>query len=169
MRGHAPPQWAGLKFFNVYGPNEYHKGAMRSVVAQIYPRAKAGDAVTLFKSHNPHYADGGQMRDFIYVKDVDAVAAWLLANPQVNGVFNLGSGQARSFKDLAEAAFRAAGHAPKIDFIDTPAAIRDQYQYFTEAQMGRLRAAGYSAAFTPLEAGVGDYVNGYLATPDPYR
>jgi ADP-L-glycero-D-manno-heptose 6-epimerase len=168
-RGHAPLQWAGLKFFNVYGPNEYHKGGMRSVVAQIYPRARAGEAVTLFKSHNPDYADGGQMRDFIYVKDVEAVAAWLLDHPEVNGVFNLGSGQARSFRDLADATFRAAGHAPKIGFIDTPAAIRDQYQYFTEAKMGRLRDAGYRAAFTPLEAGVGDYVNGYLAAADPYR
>ncbi len=168
LRGHAPTQWAGLKFFNVYGPNEHHKGGMKSVVAQIYPRAKAGETVTLFKSHNPDYADGGQLRDFIYVKDIEAVIAWLLARP-VSGLFNLGSGQARSFKDLAEATFRAAGHAPKIAYIDTPAAIRDQYQYFTEAKMERLRRAGYQAAFTTLEDGVAAYVAGYLGTADPYR
>ena len=168
-RGHAPLQWAGLKFFNVYGPNEYHKGAMRSVISQIYPRARDGQTVTLFKSHNPDYADGGQLRDFIYVKDVDAVADWLLDHPEVNGVFNLGSGQARSFKDLAEATFHAAGQAPKIAYVDTPAALRDQYQYFTEAQMGRLRAVGYGAAFTTLEDGVGDYVTNYLSAVDPYR
>jgi ADP-L-glycero-D-manno-heptose 6-epimerase len=168
-RGDAPRQWAGLKFFNVYGPNEYHKGSMKSVVAQIWPKAGAGETVTLFRSHNPQYPDGGQLRDFVYVKDVEAVVDWLLCRPEVCGVFNLGSGQARSFKDLAEATFKAAGHAPKIAYVDTPEAIRGQYQYFTEADMSRLRAAGYARPFTTLEGGVADYVAGYLSKADPYR
>ena len=168
-RGHAPVQWAGLKFFNVYGPNEHHKGGMKSVVAQIWPSARAGETVTLFRSHNPRYADGGQLRDFVYVKDVEQVVGWLLANPQVSGVYNLGSGAARSFRDLADATFRAAGHAPKIAYVDTPEVIRDKYQYFTEADMSRLRAASYAAAFTTLEDGVADYVAGYLSKDDPYR
>lgn len=168
-KGHAPAQWAGLKFFNVYGPNEYHKGTMKSVVAQIWPKAAKGETVTLFRSHNPNYADGGQLRDFVYVKDCEAVIAWLLANPQVSGVYNLGTGEARSFKDLALATFRAAGRNPDIHFVDTPEVIRDKYQYFTEADMSRLRAAGYAAPFTTLEAGVADYVGGYLSAADPYR
>lgn len=168
-KGHAPAQWAGLKFFNVYGPNEYHKGTMKSVVAQIWPKAAKGEAVTLFRSHNPNYADGGQLRDFVYVKDCEAVIAWLLANPQVSGVYNLGTGEARSFKDLALSTFRAAGRNPDIHFVDTPEVIRDKYQYFTEADMSRLRAAGYAAPFTTLEAGVADYVGGYLSAADPYR
>jgi ADP-L-glycero-D-manno-heptose 6-epimerase len=168
-RGHAPRQWAGLKFFNVYGPNEYHKGTMKSVAAQIWPTARTGRTVTLFKSHNPDYSDGGQMRDFVYVKDVEAVVAWLLAHEAVCGVFNLGSGQARSFRALAEATFQAAGHAPKIAYVDTPELIRDKYQYFTEADMTRLRAAGYDRPFTSLESGIADYVSSYLAKDDPYR
>jgi ADP-L-glycero-D-manno-heptose 6-epimerase len=168
-RGHAPRQWAGLKFFNVYGPNEYHKGSMKSVVAHIWPKARAGYTVDLFRSHNPAYADGGQLRDFVYVKDAARVAAWLLAHEAVSGVFNLGTGQARSFKDLAEATFRAAGHPPAIAYVETPETIRDKYQYFTEADMTRLRAAGYEHPFTDLEAGVADYVSTYLAAADPYR
>jgi ADP-L-glycero-D-manno-heptose 6-epimerase len=167
-RGFAPPQWAGLKFFNVYGPNEYHKGGMKSVLAQIWPTARTGRTVTLFKSHHPEYPDGGQLRDFVYVKDVERVAAWLLAHPKVSGVFNLGSGEARSFKDLAEATFRAAGHAPKIAYVDTPETIRAGYQYFTEADMNRLRAAGYDQPSVNLDEGVADYV-AYLAKDDPYR
>ena len=167
-RGQAPPQWAGLKFFNVYGPNEYHKGTMRSVVDQLYPRAARGEPVTLFKSHREGVPDGGQRRDFVYVKDCAEVVAWLLQAPAAAGVFNLGTGQARSFKDLAEAVFKAVGREAQIVYIDTPAAIRDRYQYFTEARMGRLRAAGYDTPFTPLEEGVADYVNGYLSRPDPY-
>jgi ADP-L-glycero-D-manno-heptose 6-epimerase len=167
-RGFAPPQWAGLKFFNVYGPNEYHKGGMKSVLAQIWPTARTGRTVTLFKSHHPEYPDGGQLRDFVYVKDVERVAAWLLAHPKVSGVFNLGSGEARSFKDLAEATFRAAGHAPKIAYVDTPETIRAGYQYFTEADMNRLRAAGYDQPSVNLDEGVADYV-AYLAEDDPYR
>ncbi len=168
-RGHTPRQWAGLKFFNVYGPNEYHKGGMKSVVAQIWPTARTGRTITLFKSHNPDYADGGQLRDFVYVEDVEAVVGWLLAQATINGVFNLGSGEARSFKDLATATFKAAGYAPKIAYVDTPALIRDKYQYFTQADMTRLRATGYDGPFTGLEDGVQDYVSNYLAKDDPYR
>jgi ADP-L-glycero-D-manno-heptose 6-epimerase len=167
--GHAPPAWAGLKFFNVYGPNEYHKGGMKSVAAQIWPKVAAGEAITLFRSHHPDYADGGQLRDFVYVKDAARVAGWLVARDGTAGVYNLGSGKARSFKDLAEAVFRAAGRAPEIAYVDTPEAIRSQYQYFTEAKMQRLAALGYTAPFHTLEAGVADYVEGYLSTPDPYR
>ena len=165
----TPPQWAGLKFFNVYGPNEYHKGTMKSVVAQIFPRATAGEAVTLFRSHNPKFADGGQMRDFIYVRDCADVVAWLLKTPRVSGLFNLGTGQARTFLDLARAVFAAINRKPNIAYTDTPVEIRDKYQYFTEARMERLRAAGYTGAFTSLEDGVGDYVQRYLSAADPYR
>jgi ADP-L-glycero-D-manno-heptose 6-epimerase len=169
-RGAArPPQWAGLKFFNVYGPNEYHKGTMKSVVAQIFPRAFAGEAVTLFRSHNPKYADGGQMRDFVYVRDCADVVTWLLRTPRASGLFNLGTGQARTFLDLARAVFAAMNRKPNIVYIDTPAEIRDKYQYFTEARMERLRAAGYAAPFTSLEDGVSEYVQRYLGSADPYR
>jgi ADP-L-glycero-D-manno-heptose 6-epimerase len=168
-RGFAPPQWAGLKFFNVYGPNEYHKGAMRSVVHQLWPTAAKGEVVSLFRSHRSDYADGGQLRDFVYVKDCASICAWLLTAPQVNGVFNLGSGQARSFNDLAAAVFRMAGQTPRLTYVDTPLVIRDKYQYFTQARMDRLRAAGYAKPFTRLEDGVADYVGGYLMTDDPYR
>ncbi len=164
-----PKQWAGLKFFNVYGPNEYHKGAMKSVVAQIFPRALAGEAARLFKSHNPAYPDGGQKRDFVAVEDCVAMMLWLYDHPGVNGIFNSGSGKARSFADLAAAVFRALGKEPKIEFIDTPVEIRDKYQYFTEAKMARLRAAGYDRPATELEAGVKHYVQTYLAGPDPYK
>jgi ADP-L-glycero-D-manno-heptose 6-epimerase len=168
-RGSAPPQWAGLKFFNVYGPNEQHKGSMKSVVAQIWPRVAAGEAVSLFRSHRPDYADGGQLRDFVYVRDAAEVVAWLLASPQVNGIFNLGSGKARSFADLARAVFAAAGKEARIDYIDTPASIRDQYQYFTQADMTGLARAGWTKPFTELEAGVGDYVGRFLSQADPWR
>jgi ADP-L-glycero-D-manno-heptose 6-epimerase len=168
-RGHAPSQWAGLKFFNVYGPNEYHKGGMKSVVAQIWPKVQADQPVTLFRSHNPAYADGGQMRDFVFVDDVVDMVDWLLESPGVSGVFNAGSGQARSFLDLAHATFAAAGKTPQVDYVDTPESIRDKYQYFTEARMDRLRAAGFSGQSTPLEEGVRRYVQSFLATPDPYR
>lgn len=167
--GHAPSQWAGLKFFNVYGPNEYHKGGMKSVVAQIWPRVAAGEPVTLFRSHNPDYADGGQMRDFVFVDDVVDIVQWLLETPGVSGVFNAGSGQARSFLDLAKATFAAAGKTPSIAYVDTPEAIRDKYQYFTQAAMDRIRAAGFGGQSTPLEEGVRRYVQAFLATADPYR
>jgi len=168
-RGQSPSQWAGLKFFNVYGPNEGHKGAMKSVVAQIWPKVAAGETVSLFRSHRPDYADGGQMRDFVFVDDVVDIIAWLLETPAVSGVFNAGSGQARSFLDLAKATFAAAGKTPDIAYVDTPEVIRDRYQYFTEAQMERIRAAGYSGQSTPLEEGVRRYVQSYLSQPDPYR
>jgi len=167
-RGHAPPQWAGLKFFNVYGPNEEHKGSMKSVAAQIWPDVAAGRAVRLFKSYREGVADGGQLRDFVYVRDAADVIEWLAAKPEVSGIFNLGSGRARSFKDMAEAVFRAAGKAPQIEYAPMPEAIRDRYQYFTEARLDRLRRAGYEGQFTSLEDGIGDYVRGYLAQPDPY-
>jgi ADP-L-glycero-D-manno-heptose 6-epimerase len=168
-RGHKPMQWVGLKFFNVYGPNEDHKDGMKSVVAQIWPKIAAGEGVKLFKSHHPDYEDGGQLRDFVYVRDVADVVAWLADNPQVNGVYNLGSGRARAFKDLAEATFRATGRQPDIAYVDMPEVLRGKYQYFTQAKMDRLRAAGYNAPMTSLEDGVDDYVAGFLNTDDPYR
>jgi ADP-L-glycero-D-manno-heptose 6-epimerase len=164
-----PPQFVGLKFFNVYGPNEYHKGSQQSVVAQIYPHAAADAPYHLFRSHNPKYRDGGQMRDFIWVDDCVAVMMWLLDNPQVNGIFNVGTGRARTFLDLASAVYRALGKEPQIKYQDTPVAIRDKYQYFTEASMTRLHEAGYVKPFTPLEAGVTAYVQDYLARPDRYK
>ena len=167
--GRAPPAWAGLKFFNVYGPNEGHKGAMRSVVHQLHPRAAAGETVTLFRSHHPDFADGGQLRDFVYVRDCARVIAWMLEREELAGVFNLGTGQARSFLDLARAVFGAVGRQPDVAFVDTPESIRDKYQYFTEASMERLRALGWNEPFTPLEDGVADYVHGFLSRPDPYR
>jgi len=168
-KGKMPPQWAGLKFFNVYGPNEYHKGGQQSVVSHIFPHAESGGPAHLFRSHNANYPDGGQMRDFVYVKDVVDVMTWLLDHPEVSGLFNLGSGKARSFLDLANSVYRALGRDPFIKYIDTPLAIRDKYQYFTEARMERLRLAGYDRQFTPLEQGVTDYVTRYLAAADRYR
>ena len=134
-----PPQWAGLKFFNVYGPNEYHKGWQKSVATQFAPAAIKGEAVKLFKSLRPEYPDGGQQRDFIYVKDCADVMTWLYENPQVSGLFNVGTGQARNFAELAQALFSAAGTKPNIEYVDMPAALAPQYQYFTESSMGRLR------------------------------
>ncbi len=167
--GPRPPQWAGLKFFNVYGPNEYHKGSMKSVVAQIFPSARDGKAVRLFRSHHPDYEDGGQRRDFVFVDDCVRVVEWLLDNPQVNGLFNLGTGRARSFAELAAAVFAALDREPRIEYIDTPAEIRDKYQYFTQAKMDKLRRAGFTNAFTELEDGVGDYVRKYLSAENAYR
>jgi ADP-L-glycero-D-manno-heptose 6-epimerase len=168
-QGARPPQWAGLKFFNVYGPNEYHKGPMKSVVAQIYPRAAQGEYARLFRSHRADVPDGGQKRDFVYVGDSVEMMLWLFDHPEVSGLFNIGTGAARSFADLAAAVFRALGREPRIEYIDTPEPIRDKYQYFTEARMEKLRAAGYSRPATSLEEGVRDYLQSYLATADPYR
>jgi ADP-L-glycero-D-manno-heptose 6-epimerase len=167
--GPAPPQWAGLKFFNVYGPNEYHKGEMQSVVASSFPDAAAGRPVRLFKSHHPDYPDGGQLRDFVWVGDCVAVIQWLLSEPRVEGLFNIGTGEARSFADLAAATFAGLGLETKIDYIDTPAELREGYQYFTQAEMGRLRAAGFERSFTSLEEGVGRYVRNFLSRDDIYR
>ncbi len=167
-RGFAPPKWAGLRFFNVYGPNERHKGGQKSVVAHMYPKVRAGEAVRLFKSHNPQYEDGKQLRDFIFVKDVVDVIEWLIQGDRHGGVLNVGTGNARSFLDLAHATFAAAGKKPQVEFVDTPEAIRANYQYFTEANMNRLRDLGYERQFTPLEAGVAAYVSEDLA-PDADR
>ena len=165
----TPPQWVGLKFFNVYGPNEYHKGSMQSLVSKTFSVAAAGNPVTLFRSHDPKYPDGGQMRDFVYVQDCVAVMLWLLDHPDTSGLFNLGTGQARTFLDLIGSMFAALEMKPAFNWVDTPAEIRDRYQYFTQAEMGRLRAAGYHTEFMSVEDGVGAYVRHFLATDDPYR
>lgn len=167
--GVTPPQWAGLKFFNVYGPNEYHKGGQQSVPVQLFEQIRDTGRARLFRSHRPDYADGGQMRDFIWVGDCVSVMLWLYDNPEVKGIFNCGTGKARSFADLARATFAAMGANEDIHFIDTPEAIRNQYQYFTEADMKRLRAAGYDRPFTELEDGIRAYVRDFLAADDIYR
>ncbi len=163
-----PRQQVGLKFFNVYGPNEAHKGPMRSVVHQVHPVAARGEAFPLFRSHRPDVPDGGQTRDFVWVGDVVDVMLWLRDHPKVSGLFNLGSGKGRSFLDLATAVYAALGKNAAIAWRDTPEAIRDKYQYFTEAKMDRLRAAGYARSFTPLEEGVRKYVLDHLVKDDPY-
>ena len=164
-----PPQWAGLKFFNVFGPNEYHKGEMMSLIAKRFDDAKAGRSVRLFKSHRPGIADGDQRRDFIYVDDAVAVVRWLLDAPKVSGIFNVGTGVARSFRDLITCLFRALGCGPQIEYIDMPEAIRGQYQYFTQAEVDNLRGAGYNAGFTPLEDAVTRYATQFLDSADRYR
>ncbi len=158
----------GVKFFNVFGPNEYHKDDMRSVVHKSWGQIRETGKVRLFKSHRPEYADGGQLRDFVYVKDCVDALWWFLQNPQVNGIFNLGTGKARSWKDLVTAVFNALGRKPEIEYIDMPESIRGQYQYFTEARMEKLRGAGYTANARSLEEAVNDYVINYLEKPDPY-
>lgn len=158
----APLFWAGLKFFNVYGPNEYHKGRMASVILHAFRQITEKGEMKLFRSHRPDFADGGQMRDFVYVKDVVEVCMFLMHHRQNSGIYNLGSGKARMFKDLAESTFHAMGLEPKIDYIDTPIDIRDKYQYFTEADMSKLIGIGYDRPFHSLEEGVSDYVKNYL-------
>lgn len=164
-----PPQWAGLKFFNVFGPNEYHKGTMMSVLARRFDDIKAGRVVQLFKSHRDGIADGDQRRDFIYVDDVVRVIMWLLATPSVSGLFNVGTGKARSFRELMLAAYAALGTRPNIDYVDMPEQIRGSYQYFTESKVDRLHRAGYNGGFTTLEDAVKAYVGGYLDRPDRFR
>ena len=164
-----PPHWAGLKFFNVFGPNEYHKGAMMSVMAKRFDDIKTAKPVQLFKSHRGGIADGDQRRDFIYVEDVVRVILWLLASGNVNGIFNVGTGKARSFRDLIVAAYGALGISPNIEYIDMPVQIRNSYQYFTQASVDRLQAAGYNGGFTSLEDAVGVYVRNFLDQPDRYR
>ena len=154
--------WAGLKFFNVYGPNEYHKGRMASVIFHAYNQICSADQMKLFRSHNPDFADGEQMRDFIYVKDVINVCSFLMHHRRNSGIYNLGSGKARTFLDLATNTFRALNLEPQIDFIDTPVDIRDKYQYFTQAKMAKLRSIGYTHPFCTLEEGIQDYVKNYL-------
>jgi len=157
-----PPFWAGLKFFNVYGPNEYHKGRMASVIFHTYKQVCATGAMKLFRSHHKDYEDGEQQRDFIYVKDVVKVCQWLMEHRPANGLYNLGTGIARTFYDLATNTFHAMGKQPQISFVDTPADIRDKYQYFTEANMRKLKDAGYTDSFYTLEEGIEDYVQNYL-------
>jgi len=191
----APPFWAGLKFFNVYGPNEYHKGRMASMVFHGFNQVRKTGKVKLFRSHRPDYKDGGQLRDFIYVKDVAAVCYWLFSAMvnglpteassyitntedqsakegewaiEKNGLYNLGTGKARTFNDLEMAVFAALGKEPSVEYIDMPDDIRDRYQYFTEAGMDKLRGAGYTLPFTSLEEGVGDYVKNYLVPQQYY-
>ncbi len=171
----TPPSWTGLKFFNVYGPNEGHKGRMASVIFHAFNQIKETGLVKLFRSHRPDYKDGQQLRDFIYVKDVVSVIGWMLHQMHAhqwdvskNGLYNLGTGQARSFYDLAANTFMAQGLEPTIEFIDMPEDIRDKYQYFTEANMSKLRAAGYDKPFSSLEEGVKDYVANYLMSGKQY-
>ncbi|MDP4587197.1 MAG: ADP-glyceromanno-heptose 6-epimerase [Flavobacteriales bacterium] len=157
-----PYFWAGLKFFNVYGPNEFHKGRMASVVFHSFNQISENGKVKLFRSHRPDYTDGGQMRDFVYVKDVAKVCYFLMHHRKDSGLYNLGSGTARPFKALAEATFKALGKEAIIEFIDTPIDIRDKYQYFTEANMNKLLSIGYKDGFHSLEEGVEDYVKQHL-------
>ncbi len=164
-----PPQCVGLKFFNVFGPNEYHKGAMMSVLTRRFDDIRAGGTVQLFKSHRDGIADGEQRRDFIWVDDVVRVMMWLLATPSVSGLFNVGTGTARSFKDLMMAAYAALGATPNIEYIDMPDAIRGSYQYFTQSKVDRLRNAGYNGGFTALEQAVAAYVSDFLDQPDRFR
>ncbi len=164
-----PPQWVGLKFFNVYGPNEYHKESMRSVIAKNFSIVQRGDPLRLFRRYRADYADGGQKRDFIYVRDCVDVILWFLDNPNLSGLYNLGTGQARTWMDLANALFAALGRSANVEIIDMPIELQPKYQYFTEAIMDRLREIGYQRPFTSLETGIGDYVRQYLINEDPYR
>ena len=158
----TPPFWAGLKFFNVYGPNEYHKGRMASVIFHAFNQIQAEQKMKLFRSHNENYKNGEQLRDFIYVKDVISICMFLYSNKPKSGIYNVGTGKARSFNDLTKSTFNALNINIDISYIDTPADIRDKYQYFTEASMNKLISAGYTKPFTSLEDGVKDYVNNYL-------
>ena len=162
------PQWVGLKFFNVYGPNEYHKGEQMSLVPQLYEQIVEGGRARLFKSHHPKYKDGGQLRDFIWIGDCISVMKWLDKHPNVSGLFNCGTGKARTFLDLAKSIFTAMGKEIVIDFIPTPKNIRGKYQYFTQANMENLKLSGYSEEFTKLEEGVTLYVSDYLMSEDRY-
>jgi len=163
-----PPNWYGLKFFNVYGPNEYHKARMASVIFHSFNQIQRIGKVKLFKSHKEGYKDGEQLRDFIYVKDVVAVCFWMMQNQPASGLYNLGTGTARTFNDLVKAIYSALDKEPVIEYIDTPADIREKYQYFTEADMNKLKTAGYSKGFYSLEQGVKDYVKNFLITQKIY-
>jgi len=154
--------WAGLKFFNVFGPNEYHKNRMASVIFHAEKQIKETQKVKLFRSHNSKFEDGKQLRDFIYVKDVVSVIYWLMIHKKDSGIYNLGTGKARSFYDLAIATFKSIGKEPKIEFINTPEDIREKYQYFTQADMSKLINIGYNKPFSTLEEGIDDYLKNYL-------
>ena len=169
LRDYAPPQWAGLRLFNPYGPNEVHKGPHASLAAQFHRAAVRGRSVQIFRSHKQGVADGAQTRDFTHVEDIAAVVEWLLRNPAVNGVYNVGSGEAKSLNTLARTVFAAAGQPPRIDYVEAPEAIRSRYRYQVEAPLGRLREAGYTEAMTPMERGVSEYIERYLSQPDPHR
>jgi ADP-L-glycero-D-manno-heptose 6-epimerase len=162
LQNETPPKWIGFKFFNVYGPNEFHKGRMASVIFHSYNQIKEKGFVKLFRSHNPKFTDGGQLRDFVYVKDLVEVLYYSYTNSLKSGIYNLGSGKARTFLDLATSTFNALNKPVNIEFIDTPIDIRDKYQYFTEANMSKLISQGYNKPFTSLEEGVTDYVTNYL-------
>ncbi len=169
-RGHkAPPQWAGLKFFNVYGPNEYHKGSMISVVKTKYDEIMRGEKARLFRSNEPGIADGEQKRDFVHVNECVSAIRFLLTQPNLSGLFNIGTGQAHSFRDLVNAIYTAMGRTPEIDFIDMPEKLRGQYQNFTQADMTKLRAAGWNGTGASFEDSVRSYVRDYLMQPDQYR
>lgn len=168
-RGRLPPQWVGLKFFNVYGPNEYHKGTMQSLISSSFSKLAAGAPLRLFRSGRRGIADGKQLRDFVYVKDCVDVVCWLLQHPEVSGIFNVGTGKARSWLDLGRSMFAAIDREPDVEFIDMPPVVAKSYQYLTEARMGKLKGVGYDKPFTELEGGVRDYIRQYLATDDPYR
>ncbi len=163
-----PPFWAGLKFFNVYGPNEYHKGRMASVIFHAFNQIKKTGKVKLFRSHKPEFRDGEQLRDFVYVEDVAAVCCWMMENQPAPGLYNVGTGKARTFNDQVSAIFSSIGLAPLIEYIDTPEDIRASYQYFTEADMSKLRQAGYDRPFHSLEEGVKDYVQNFLVKKEYY-
>ena len=168
LSGYHPPQWVGLKFFNVYGPNEYHKGGQKSVIATFYPQIQENGEIRLFKSTDPQYKDGGQLRDFVWVQDCVDIMLWLYKNPGISGIFNIGTGHARSFNDLALAVFRSLSLSPQIEYIDMPESLAKKYQNFTQANLFNLRKAGYSKDFTSLEDGVANYVQNFLIKEDPY-
>ena len=159
-----PPQFVGLKFFNVYGPNEFHKSEMRSIVLKIFQKVSDNQTVKLFKSHHPHYKDGEQMRDFIYVKDVINIIKWFIDNKKINGIYNVGTGNPRSFFDLATSVFKNSNVKNRIKYIDTPKNIREQYQYYTNANIKKLRNTGYKKKFYSLEDGIKDYIRNHLIT-----
>jgi len=165
----VPPQWAGMRFFNVYGPNEEHKESQMSLVWQLYHQINRGEIPRLFKSYNPEYPDGGQMRDFVWVQDCVDIMLWLHDNPKVSGCFNAGSGKARSFEDLAKAVFAAMNKTANIKYIDMPPGLAEKYQYFTEASLDKLKGLGWQGKTTSLEDGVSQYVQNYLMHEDPYR
>jgi len=168
VQENQPPFWAGFKFFNVYGPNEFHKSRMASVIFHAVKQIKVTAGMKLFRSHNPEFKDGEQLRDFVYVKDVVEVLTFMMEAKKESGLYNLGSGEARTFNDLVSATFKALGKECAISYIDTPVDIRDKYQYFTEANMQKLKAVGYAKQFTTLESGVKDYVQHYLVDKNYY-
>ena len=165
----VPPQWIGFRFFNLYGPNEYHKTRHQSIVPLIHSSIKSGKLFPLFKSENPAYKDGDQMRDFMWIEDCVDVILWFLEHPEISGIFNVGTGQARTYADVLRAVYAAMDEKPEMDFIDLPADIKGKYQYFTQADIRKLRNAGYTKPFTSLEEGVAKYVKDYLNTQDIYR